>query len=848
MASLSTSSIASTNSGAQNPNCLSYSQRTVPAIDSKVMPFSVSSIIETDFESSSSKETKIKADRCEEALIFSELTQGRENLFKPFELMLVGLEKTLKEGENGDIHYLRRLVIKSLKLLEADIYPESEHLPPNQYKLKKIALLNEVVNRIFKYFADDIDVEEFARIAFLFSIRSLKYYYDYFWLKEERGILFKEIIDFFMDTAAFLATSKSQFTPKSVAKLIYTLSSLNINHNLSYRNNIILGLLGKAELLFWQNKFFTRRQAFLIMDGISRLYVTVSAPSAISKRSMFLTALTKKALPLLLTLVQPLKLFSSNRLILFRITNIKKLLSPPFDYSNSANMGLYFGVLNMLLENKKSTNEEDAWVSEDEVFDLMPPQLFCNRELYQKFDQKQSEIWSTDNEAMAEEDVYPNRYHLMYLAKQIRIIYEESNPRGVAWLIKKFADNILQDLLGKEKFELENMPGIGMNFHPEDIKDFLKVIRKCAFHMVILDIVPTIAKLCKQAFNPVNFQLIDSDLAIELLWINMVFSVLIDGSALAFTTEQQRRLFKVIGDVKNEDQARELFEIRALKWNGGEPFTVELAESMEKLFTRFAKSSYPSYEEKQSFLIINSFLYPDQNKNLFHDYICEQTGMEIDIAYISPRYRVAVHIDGPCHSHESFKLPTLKTLFRNKCLELAGWRSFNIDITISRAKTVELLQEVIDYLREDTQLKKYSDQSWKQDILFVRLFDDKPKAEDLSRALPILTTRSCAPIQVQHVRLVQTYFAEIVSASSRAAVATNKDSKRRFSSRFFHDTKEHEDSKRVPTNNRSRLARRGSKPVNVIRRPAAHSQNQAVLASAAGTPLAVSNRIGVKKT
>jgi len=138
-------------------------------------------------------------------------------------------------------------------------------------------------------------------------------------------------------------------------------------------------------------------------------------------------------------------------------------------------------------------------------------------------------------------------------------------------------------------------------------------------------------------------------------------------------------------------QARQLFEIRLMKWNGSIAFPDEWKDQMTVAFQSFGLSSSPSGIEIQIFQQIQEGLPCHVRSRLFHDYICDVSGREIDIAFITDHQKIAINVDGPTHYDPITHCRTLKTIFRDKCLQAAGWDQV-IEVDVLRLVDNDQLQ------------------------------------------------------------------------------------------------------------------------------------------------------------
>jgi hypothetical protein len=603
---------------------------------------------------------------------------------------LAVLEGKLTENAKEDFARVHDLVGTSLQLMAADIYPEDAKSAVAPAKARKTQLLDTVCKRTDVFLNGHPTIEEITTLLSLLAANNLEYYYDYPWLHQEKCGLFLPRVRKLSELLMARLARPGDFSADTISKAIATLTAWNM----SLPEGLIERLLTVAEELHQKKTTFSPQQAFWIFEGLSKIHHPANPGNQAKRTSLFVT-LANTALPLLLKDEPPLKMFESRRLPLFRTGYVERLLPPLYD-----TVVLRDEILPRLMRLSRTTGQP---VAIDDVVAQLPPKLVPNKTVILALRRKQAEAMEVGRAEMEEEAAWReshnyNRYPLKTLQRHIQVIYKENNPRGLVHVIKVFANNLLSDIQHREKWqkEIPNAPGL-MKYHPADVKDFLKTIRNYALAMVVPHITDAITRLCTQAVMPYNLAIIDNDLAITLLWINMVFAVLTDDPRMAFSSEHKAALFNKVTEVRTEEQGRDLFELKTFQWRGC-TLGPDLEKQMQAKFAGFAKSANPSSIEQKYYAYIRKLLPSSHQRYLTCNHICTITGMEIDIVYREGKDCIAININGPFHYHPLMGSPTLKTSFRDKCLAKAGWKSFDVNLILQQSKA-EALKNIVAELQ-----------------------------------------------------------------------------------------------------------------------------------------------------
>jgi len=283
-------------------------------------------------------------------------------------------------------------------------------------------------------------------------------------------------------------------------------------------------------------------------------------------------------------------------------------------------------------------------------------------------------------------------YHLQELV-------EKENYKGFLWCINRYSRCIVswchKDSIHRTSFSLSIMDGL------------FRIIRNHACDISNdIDLIAALKILFKESTMGYNLELFNNraNVFLNILWLNMYLSTALN-SELEFTSEEKSKLFSLINNIQpNQTQARALFQIKTMGWNGNTPFTSRLINAMEEHTECFSDSSNPSEIELEIYNKVISRLRTSDRANLVHDHICTLTGQEIDIAYIPAK--IAVHIDGPCHFHPTTGSKNMKTIFRDKCLEQSGWHNIDVKIPASLLNSREINLIADNIVKEIKRIKE----------------------------------------------------------------------------------------------------------------------------------------------
>lgn len=561
-----------------------------------------------------------------------------------------------------DFTIIHELTTKLLQHLELDIY-----LP--KATLNKKQLLQRAIKIFTAYFNNQpLNINEVITFLELVSQDNIKQHYDYGWLYEEKHDYFKPLVQGLLEQLFSLLTRESQkFTADIIAKLILASSVWEFKPS-----NDNLELMIKAMESALQNeKMVSPNTAFNFLKGLTRFHIWKNGNDHLTSnnptRAKFIAALAETALPLLLQDEPPLQFFNANTLALFRITSIYMVIPQP-DLGKLPN---FHALFNLLFDSYGSFGNE-------EIYDALPESMVPYKSLLLALEQRQADLHEAipDKSAQYHQSVYVKEEGKTYSGLDnyqeiIKRVNQTQNPRGIQWLLTCFSRNILRE-----------MDSYHTTYFLSDIKDFLKTLRHCLTDARDPIIQQAITRLGKEVLTDSHFKNIDAELAIELLWINMVFSTTLNDSKIAYSTEEKTKLFNIIGNfsVNSEEHARALFAIKTLGWHGQGVFSANLIKQIKTHQKNFINGSNPSLTETKYYNEIKTWLQKEQENFLKASFICDQTGQEIDIAYLDGKKKIAIHIDGPAHFNPVTGQSTLQTLFRNICLKKAGWVSFNINL------------------------------------------------------------------------------------------------------------------------------------------------------------------------
>jgi hypothetical protein len=295
--------------------------------------------------------------------------------------------------------------------------------------------------------------------------------------------------------------------------------------------------------------------------------------------------------------------------------------------------------------------------------------------------------------------------------------------KGFMWYLKIFCKNINS---------YNSHEGIRISITPTFIRGFLTIVRNHACDIGNdPDIISAFNFFFKEATAPYNLGVFkdEADTLLNILWMNMYLSNTLNKT-LSYECFIQTLLFT--SGTKNlrlnATNARLLYQIRVMQWHGNQPFTAELNKRLQEQFKLFKESSHPSHDERVWYDKILAKAKCDK-KNLVQNYICPQTGQEIDIAYFSKK--IAIHIDGPSHFNRYTGSKTLATIFRNKCLEKAGWTSIDINLLLQDPEKEVILQQILKLIHASQESKTLHAYPLKTNTILVENYADKVDEENL---------------------------------------------------------------------------------------------------------------------
>jgi hypothetical protein len=546
-------------------------------------------------------------------------------------------------------------------------------------------LLLEQISIEIKQFSEKTECspEQISDFLRAISIKNIELHYDYEWQYERKNIIFKEIVNHFLSKLDLQFLSNQYFSVNTIANIFSSLTLRSWNQ-IAIPAAFIENLVTRAEFLFLQGNEFDEDKAFNILNALcdlnyrsenSGIYPINKDPKStiVISRAQFFAELAKIALPSLLTVSQgPFKRFDYRFEIFSRTSKLLQLIPRP-DYSINTNL---------FHETIRTLNEKYEWYSEAVLFEALPDEMVPNKELLialapdtirfgnapnRTFEDESFEMSSTSRNFNRPDGRWIHN-HLRHFSEYVITLSKEGNPRALAWSIEQFSKNVI--------FALDKNH---TSYKSDDIACYLKTIRDHAFDISNDNVCLCINALCKEILT--NIAELTPNIALYLLWLNMVLSVASNKKEFAYSLTEQSILYKMLKDLKTDkDQARALFEIRLMGWHGNIPFYPELSIQIDALSKSFQEDSNPSREEENARDEIKKNLYDTIRGNLYHDYICRNSGREVDIAYIDGPNKIAINIEGPHHFDPITHKVTIKTIFRDRCLECAGWKVINVDL------------------------------------------------------------------------------------------------------------------------------------------------------------------------
>ncbi len=572
--------------------------------------------------------------------------------------------------------------------------------------------------------SDRCDIEGLASILGIFSKNNILDYYDYAWRYQEKHEFLKDAaIAIFAAIEKKLAESNS-VSLTTICNIIYNISVWDFKPSLTF----IEKLLVKAQQMFKQGQSFNLQSALLLLGGAC--FRLGYKPNGKLEADFIISAI-ELTIPSMLSpnalAVENAGAVMCNSMghALARRTRLTQFLSQmlPKEYSDyrarygailrefcSGNKGakeaqeLFLSLrknrmdnLFMALEGAPKLEDSPGGkkITIDNGFQLMNERFNDNGFPYGRvilFDDKGNKVEENPYCKVIYFDFEILRKHLSFFVQGKP---EQHLYKGFMWYLKKFSQNI-------KWYVGENLKdGFRRSVTPAFIKGFLAIIRNNACDINNdPDVIKVFSFLFKEAIAPYNLREFNDDPStlLNILWMNMFLSNALNKS-FAYTIEEQTILF-IAGTkdlVMSQENARSLYQIRTMGWNGKAPFAKGLVAAMEQQFKTFSLSSNPNEEEIDWHNKILSET-KSRKEDLEHDHICRMTGQEIDIAYLP--LRLAIHIDGSPHFNLMTGSKTIKTIFRNRCLQEAGWTSIDVNLLLSVAQKQSILASIVKLIAD----------------------------------------------------------------------------------------------------------------------------------------------------
>ncbi len=128
-----------------------------------------------------------------------------------------------------------------------------------------------------------------------------------------------------------------------------------------------------------------------------------------------------------------------------------------------------------------------------------------------------------------------------------------------------------------------------------------------------------------------------------------------------------------------------------------------LDETLKKIKERFSDQYDKHYCETTIYEKLFAVLAKENAQCLKFSHVCNKTGKEIDIAFVSSTHRIAIHIDGRAnHRYLDREFNNRRTLVRNEALKNAGWQ--NVMQIIPDKINDKVLQQAVNQLYEKLKL------------------------------------------------------------------------------------------------------------------------------------------------
>jgi len=625
---------------------------------------------------------KVRTNISNRAMDAIEIEAKRGAEFTSYQQNVSGLCTEAKSISKMSFKNFKLFLTNTLKLIEQDIY-----LSPIAAKEELLKQLPEMINKFFQ--RNQKNSRMTAQVISLLAKRNIEFKFDQPWVMAEKESLlkdiFKRLVELFchqLDDSESEEKNNNRLI-KRIALVIRALSRWDFPPE----NYVLEHLLTQLEWRFSPDNLPSPATSFALLDGVTRMHGRIRINR---QRSELFAQLAQRALPLLFKEITPLVMFSAKYLTMFRIARLKLLLPQP----NVVCYGRFFMGFLRDPENRRKT-----WTI-PEIESAIPKDVFRYQELMaalnlkeeQLFDDPECKSWHGESSF----EIKQSYFMVDSFIKHANYLHNNHHLKGLQYLITGYSAAMLVYIQG------------GYETYPfENIRDYLQLLRNCVLEMEARQINAAVKQLGEEMLRPIHFDNMDSQSALDLLWINLVLTEMSEDRSIAYSREEQKQLFRKIKfEAMNGSQARALFTIQAFKWHGGVPFDPKLTQQMHNCTKQFLTDVKHFKEKQDVYQKILTALPQHQQRFLKTNFTCYQTGRVIDIVYYhrDQKIKIAIHLDGLSHFDLVTGLPTPQTRFRNRCLAKGGWTSLDIDMTHS-INWDRMLKELRQSLSRDPEAK-----------------------------------------------------------------------------------------------------------------------------------------------
>lgn len=510
-------------------------------------------------------------------------------------------------------------------------------------------ILSATAKTISQYFSYESNCTSSALSAALKRLTqgNQRLYYDAHWQHEEKLQVFDPLFKELLLTIKVLLDKKTLFSWEELSCIFpaFVLSAVMGAYK-PPSESFSACLMERAENIILEDTAVTADEAFLILQGILSLEQGKAKPQPTLVRCKLLLELTLKSMSLI-------EDETYKPAVIVR-------------HLNGNNKTMAGDVMHLLLPLRQLTSHEFPDAVKHSLTTVINKldsivQLKFQKIRYRAF-----------NEQGPRRLDGKTRVELSSLLELIELNRSDSNPKGLNYSLKGVSNIIILAL--KEG---------SFTFFVDDIRKYMKSLRTLVIDITDPLVQDSLSRMCIEAVSAPGMQELTPEIALDLLWINLVLSINSSAHVIPYTPEQQKLLIEKCKTLKiTEVQARQLIEMKVLKCHRPLPFSSY--NELDKQITSHSKNiiknqggkTYPF--EKICFDEIKRYLNP--NIKLCLNITCPQSLREIDISFQDNNIKIAINVDGSPHFDPVTGQKNMNTVFRNALLTNAGWHIFDINL------------------------------------------------------------------------------------------------------------------------------------------------------------------------